>query len=184
MKRFLAILFMNLVLPGCSTDAIELVPFSGMTLEAVVPEATLPMEATTSQREFDQANREHWGRILAGIERILDDFDAAFQTCPSMERPDPNSPPGDSGQAIPFNLGEIRKKMIAASEWVNHELAQLDPMQNRSALFVPVRTMNRNIRTVLFSALELSCRSPELFSGRMKATRQRLLAFREHLDLP
>ena len=153
--------------------------FEGFLAKATT-DLTTPIDATAAARTFDTRNRDRWRLILARLESLIDSLDAARSGCrPAGTGASAPSAPQD--RLDPALFGRLQSEIETASEALKTEIAQLDPLGSQSALFLPARRLNRTIRTVLLSTLEISCGTRAIFDARLRSARRQLQEMRKYL---
>jgi len=143
-------------------------------------ELATPIEATAPQRQFDARLREPWDRILSHLGSQIDKLDQARRFCVTRAQTSATASPQDLMDPVEFS--RLQTLIEAASDQLKTDIAQLDPTGSRSALFLPARRLNRTIRTVLLSTLEISCGTRAVFDNRLRSARRQLLEMRTYLD--
>ena len=143
-----------------------------------------PIQASTSQRQYDVRLRERWRPVLTTLDDLIDSLDQARRYCLPAAPANQGQPPLPQDRLDRDQFRRLQTQIETASEKLKTDIAQLDPTGSRSALFLPARRLTRTIGTVLLSTLEISCGTQDIFNSRLHAARRQLREMRAYLDRP
>jgi len=135
----------------------------------------IPLVATEAQKRYDAAHFQQWQPILDQFARLLDRIETAGQDCPGRQQD------AASGELPPREAAILRSQMDAEGERLLNDMARIDPTGAQSALLPHARRFVRRLRTVLPSAVEISCARPEILRGRIQSARSELKRLRNSL---